>query len=488
MKEPLISTEKVGVIYKSSQKIKDLQNLSYDFLLRRNKDTDKEAWALKNVSFTAYPGDVIGIIGSNGAGKSTLCRVISGLIKPDSGSITLNAKVSALLALGTGFNQELTGRENIILNGMMLGYSHHQIKGLMKQIVEFAELGDFIDQPIKTYSSGMKARLGFSVAVAVESQILILDEVLSVGDKNFRQKANEKIKELVGKAGLVIIVSHSMDYVEKNCNKVLWIDKGELKAFGEPADIVERYKSTVKKIKKAPKNLNLIKTDNIVGFDTVIKAEDIGVKYKLKGSGKDFWALSSISFDALDKEIIGIIGSNGAGKSTLCRVLSNILIPDKGELTLNLRVSALLSLGAGFNTELSGKDNVYLNGLMLGLSKKELDQLYQDIVEFAELEKHMHRQLKHYSSGMRSRLGFSIAAMMKPDILIIDEALNTGDISFYEKASAKIQEIVNRAKAVIVVTHNLRFVETICTRAIWIDKGIVAMDGVPSKVIEHYKG
>jgi len=201
---------------------------------------------------------------------------------------------------------------------------------------------------------------------------------------------------------------------------------------------------------------------------------------------KSFWALKNINFTVNEGEIVGVIGRNGAGKTTLCRLISGILEPDRGNIFVKGRTTALLSFGAGFNIQLTGQDNVYLNGMMLGIPKKELRRIYSDIVEFSGIAKFIDQPVKNYSSGMRSRLGFSIAAMIKPDVFVLDEALSAGDIAFYEKASTKIQELIAIAKSVIVVTHNMAFVEKVCTRAIWIGDGIVKFDGSPKKAVDLY--
>ena len=186
-------------------------------------------------------------------------------------------------------------------------------------------------------------------------------------------------------------------------------------------------------------------------------------------------------------EILGIIGRNGAGKSTLCRVLTGIIKPDEGRLNVNGRITALLSVGAGFNAQLPGKDNIFLSGMMLGIRKRILRTQYGNIVEFSELGEAIERPVKNLSSGMKARLGFSILTSLAPEVFVIDEALSAGDASFQEKASARLQEMIAEADAVIVVTHNMSFVERVCTRAIWIDEGAVRAHGEPEQVIRLYQ-
>jgi teichoic acid transport system ATP-binding protein len=200
-----------------------------------------------------------------------------------------------------------------------------------------------------------------------------------------------------------------------------------------------------------------------------------------------FGALKDVSFEVYEGDILGIIGPNGAGKTTLCRVLAGILKADRGEVTSKGEITALLTFGAGFNEQLSGRDNVFLNGMMLGIAKQELVALYPGIVEFSGLARFMDHPLKHYSQGMRARLGFSIAAMIKPDVFIIDEALSVGDVSFSERASGKIQELIAGAKAVIMVSHQVELLKKVCTKALWLAAGEVRSLGAPAEVIEQYQ-
>lgn len=477
-----IFAENVGVKYKSGSKGEDLKSLVLNPRVRGG-----DFWALKEVDFSCVSGEIIGIIGSNGAGKTTLCSVIANLLRPDEGHIKVNGQVSALLSMGTGFNKELSGRDNILLNGMMLGFPQKQIRAIYPDIVEFAGLGEFINQPIKNYSSGMRARLGFSIATMLNPEILVLDEALSTGDAEFKERALAKTKEMVSSAKIVLIVSHNIGFIEENCNRAIWIDSGKIMAQGSPAEVCSQYREMVnlKKQQRPPKRLRLKRTRTTSGDETVVEAKNLGLYYRVNGD--KFWALKNCDLTVKEGDILGVIGHNGAGKSTLCRVISQILKPDQGSIQVNGNISALLSLGAGFNKQLSGRDNIYLNGLMLGIGKKDLEMLYDDIVEFSGLEDSIDLPVKNYSSGMVSRLGFSIAATMEPDIFIIDEALSAGDMAFYERASARIQEMVKSAKAVIVVTHSMKFVNKVCTRAIWMKQGRIMQEGKPKDIIALYK-
>ena len=208
-----------------------------------------EFWALTDISFSLDAGDRLGILGLNGAGKSTLLKAIAGVFKPTCGSVKRYGKVVPLLELGAGFEKQYTGRENIYLYGAMLGYSREYIDKKFDKIVEFSELGRFIDVPIENYSSGMRSRLGFSIATATEPEILILDEVLSVGDVKFRRKSMRKIQSMMGEGTTVLFVSHSLQQVRKICNKAMILEDGKLIAIGDMDEIAARYENMYSVIK-----------------------------------------------------------------------------------------------------------------------------------------------------------------------------------------------------------------------------------------------
>ncbi|QQK78485.1 ABC transporter ATP-binding protein [Salicibibacter cibi] len=486
--EVVMQADNLGVSFQSGHK-DDYKSHIFNMFTKSKPETEKNktVWPLRNIDFTGYQGEILGIIGSNGSGKTTLCKMISGILHPDEGRIHVNGNVTALFSMGMGFNKELTGRENAYLNGMMLGVTKKKVTEFIDQIQEFAGLGSFLDQPMKTYSSGMKARLGFSVAAHLEPEILILDEALNTGDTAFGDKAAGKMQELVQKAKMVILVTHSINFATKNCDRLMWIDKGDVRSIGHPDEVAEQYLATIPdKGKKRRRKLELQKTEADVKEKPVLEAENLGLYYPMK---KDkFWALRDVSFTINEGEIVGIIGHNGAGKSTICKVLTNIIKPDNGTFDMQGETTALLNYGTGFNDQLTGADNVYLNGMFMGLPKPYLHEKYPEIVRFSELDKFMDRPIKYYSSGMRARLGFSIAATLQPDIFIIDEALSTGDIAFQQKASEKIQDMMESAKAVIIVSHSMSFVEKVCTRAIWMEQGTVKYDGEAQETVNLYKG
>ena len=220
----------------------------------RGQRAVKEIEAIKNVSFQVRTGTTMGIIGSNGSGKSTLMRAMAGILPPTSGSIEVWGRASTLLALGVGFNHDLSGRENIILGGLASGLSRRDVEERADEVAEWTELGDFIDMPMQTYSSGMSARVGFSVAVHMKPDISMIDEALSTGDAHFREKATAKMAELRESARAMFVVSHGLDSIKEMCNEAMWLDRGKLMMRGEPADVVDSYMKFVK-VKKSASNL-----------------------------------------------------------------------------------------------------------------------------------------------------------------------------------------------------------------------------------------
>ena len=209
--------------------------------LKRDKSKKIKIHAINDVSFKIYKGEKVGIIGYNGAGKSTLLNLITGIYHPDKGSVTTYGNISPLLSLGAGFDQNFSGRKNIILNGAVLGYEKEFLESKMDEIIEFSELGEFIDIPIKNYSKGMLAKLGFSIATAVNPDILIIDEILGVGDVNFQKKSADKMKSLMDGGTTVLLVSHSIPQIRELCDKAIWIDNGKLREIGEVNKVCDHY-------------------------------------------------------------------------------------------------------------------------------------------------------------------------------------------------------------------------------------------------------
>ena len=201
----------------------------------------KEFWALQDVSFSVEKGEVLGLVGANGAGKSTMLKVISGILKPTKGTVTVHGNIVPMLELGSGFDLELSGRENIFLNGAILGYSEEFLKEKYQEIVVFSELGEFIEMPLRNYSSGMVTRLAFSIATVVKPDVLIVDEILSVGDSAFQHKSKNRMIELMSGGTTVLLVSHSAEQISELCSRAIWLEKGRMKMIGPAEEVCRAY-------------------------------------------------------------------------------------------------------------------------------------------------------------------------------------------------------------------------------------------------------
>jgi ABC-type polysaccharide/polyol phosphate transport system ATPase subunit len=235
-----IRVEDVSVTYRTS--LERSPTLKSTLLrLGRRQRIIREIEAIKNVSFEVPHGKVMGVVGANGAGKSTLMRTVAGILPPTSGRVEVEGRVSTLLSLGVGFNRKLTGRENVVLGGLAAGLTRAELREKYDEIVEFAELEDFMDMPMRTYSSGMYGRLAFAVAVTMHPDILIIDEALSVGDARFRRKSFDKMRELCGEDRTILLVSHALGSIEKLCDEAIWMDKGRMRMWDEPHAVVEAY-------------------------------------------------------------------------------------------------------------------------------------------------------------------------------------------------------------------------------------------------------
>lgn len=228
---------------KSAESISGLKE--YIIKMLKKELMFQEFLALKNINFTVKRGESWGLIGKNGSGKSTLLKLISGIISPYQGNVTVNGSISPLIELGAGFDPELTAKENIFLNGALLGYSKRFIESHFQEIVDFAELNDFVDVPIKNFSSGMSARLGFAIATVQKPDILIVDEVLAVGDFAFQQKCKERMESLLSNGTTLLFVSHSIEQVKELCSKAIWIDNGEVRAIGDTSSVSQEYISSM---------------------------------------------------------------------------------------------------------------------------------------------------------------------------------------------------------------------------------------------------
>lgn len=339
MSDVAIRVENVSKVYKL-----------YDKPIDRLKETlsifkkvyHRDHYALNNISFEVKKGETVGIIGTNGSGKSTLLKMITGVLTPTSGNIEVNGKVSALLELGAGFNPEYTGMENIYLNGTMMSYSKEEMDKKVQPILEFADIGEFINQPVKTYSSGMFARLAFAVAINVEPEILIVDEALSVGDTRFQIKCMNKMKQMMEGGTTVLFVSHDTNSIKRFCSKALWIDKGVFKGFGNTDRLTDRYLDFLKHGKIDDLSEEVITEEEIKPFtpgDNIAEIIDFSIldinEKKVSQFEKDQYIKISVTYDVYDENIqnpvlgIAIKGMDDDYVCGLNTLLDKVKIPWK---------------------------------------------------------------------------------------------------------------------------------------------------------------
>ena len=244
--EPIIEVNHVTMRFRmANDRINSIKEYLVQFLKKRLKYSEFEA--LKDVSFTVERGEIVGLIGHNGAGKSTMLKIISGIMKPTEGNVVVRGNVVPMLELGSGFDYDMTGRENIFLNGAILGYSEEFLKSKYQEIVDFSELGPFIDTPIRNYSSGMISRLAFSIASAVNPEILIVDEILGVGDADLQIKSQNRMMEMMGGGTTVLMVSHNIKQIREMCDRVVWIEHGQVVDYGDAEHLCSEYEKMATK-------------------------------------------------------------------------------------------------------------------------------------------------------------------------------------------------------------------------------------------------
>ena len=278
--EVALKVDHVGMKFNlSKEKVDNLKEYFIKFV--KKELTYQEFWALKDVTFNVKKGEHLGIVGLNGAGKSTLLKVIAGVLKPTEGSVQSKGKIVPLLELGAGFDKQYTGAENIYLYGSLLGYSKEFIASKYREIVEFSELGDFIEVPVKNYSSGMRARLGFSIATVVKPDILILDEVLSVGDAQFRKKSEAKIQSMFDQGVTVLFVSHSLEQVKRICDKAIMLEHGTVIASGDVMDVAAVYSQKLQQKRERKRHMRKRLNKELTNRQSVPKKNKKIVKKKL---------------------------------------------------------------------------------------------------------------------------------------------------------------------------------------------------------------
>lgn len=295
-----------------------------------HKKYHKDFYALNGVSFEIEKGETVGIVGTNGSGKSTILKIITGVLNPTTGSVSTNGKISALLELGAGFNMEYTGIENLYMNGTMMGYTKEQMDSLIPSILDFADIGDFINQPVKTYSSGMFVRLAFSLAVSVEPEVMIVDEALSVGDAFFQAKCFTKLEEIKARGTTILFVSHDITSVKKLCNRAIWVEKGIVKCDGDASEVCEKYLSMQIEENNRQKQtiVKEIKNDNtkqaiMSKYNAVFRKVNFSDKSQVTSSGKAEILSFSVR-DAEDNEVLVVKPDGNYSFIIVARFFENV--------------------------------------------------------------------------------------------------------------------------------------------------------------------
>ncbi|MEK3789518.1 MULTISPECIES: ABC transporter ATP-binding protein [Paenibacillus] len=358
MESSIISIQSISKIYKLYDS--PIHRLKESLSIKKRK-YHKEFFALNNISMSVSKGEIVGLIGKNGAGKSTLLKIITGVVSPSSGDVVVEGKISALLELGAGFNPEYTGIENVFLNGMMMGFSREEMEAKLPSILDFADIGDFVHQPVKSYSSGMFARLAFSVAINVDPEILIVDEALAVGDLKFQLKCMEKFNEFRDNGKTILFVSHDINSIKRYCTRAIWINQGKIEAQGDTETVCDRYTDFLKygedKTKKpifgkVPSETRVLNKE-IVGF-----VEDVSIINQTNEhgneiqSGEDFKIKIDFVMNQEDIDIVVGVAVHTIDNIYVCglnTLLDKVKIDyKKGQNTIYLNYSDFNLLGGSY--------------------------------------------------------------------------------------------------------------------------------------------
>jgi ABC-type polysaccharide/polyol phosphate transport system ATPase subunit len=598
-----------------------------------HKEPAQPVRAVDGVTFSVEPGESIGLVGPNGAGKSTILKMLAGVTSPTAGSATCGGRVCSMIELGLGFELELTGWENARSSAAVLGVPHDAIDDLLSRMADFADIADAMDTPLKHYSAGMMARLGFAVATNVPCDVLLVDEVLAVGDQEFQLKCIDHVERLQEAGTTIVFVSHELWLMEVVCGRALHVREGRIVEDGPSAGVIRHYLSpspsnfaaadqpglTIESYRIEPADIapwEALHLELEVIVDDPVEHPALGIemywvtfathvaiarsmtpvphlaergRYSLRGTSgpvpvdtgharlqvaivderrqlvfgadsAEFWIRGAVSrqrpqmafsaswdlqatedreplaptvttsavtgepvavLDGVNKrftsgvrrarrrgnrrdgdvvaldgvtvafargETVGVIGPNGAGKSTLLKALAGVIAPTQGVVRTTGRVVSMLELGIGFHPDLTGLENVDVTARLLGLSETEVASQRDSIIAFADIGEAADAPVKHYSTGMRGRLGLAVAVHCGPDLLLIDEALAVGDRSFQKRAIDSVRSLRDAGAAVVFVSHELPLVTEVCDRVVRLEHGRVVDDGPTDDVIARAGG
>ena len=447
---------------------------------------------LKNINIEIKKGEVHAIIGANGAGKSTLMKIICGVHEANSGELIYKGKIekfkTPLEAQEKGISiiyQELSlvstlkNYENLFVGNEIKKYGiFTDDTEMIRRFRELCKRLNFDIDPMemtRNMSISKQQMIEILKVVANDSDIIIMDEPTTSLSEKEKKSLFDIIRKLKEAGKTVIYISHMLEEVFSVCDRISILRDGE---FIATKNVLELTKDKVVELMtgKAVKRGSIReKRDN--KNETVLEVK--GLEYKN--------ILKDVSFQVKRGETVGIIGTNGSGKSTILKIITGVLNPTQGEVQVNGRISALLELGAGFNMEYSGLENVYLNGTMIGFTREEIDKKLDDILAFADIGDFIHQPVKTYSSGMFVRLAFAVAINIEPEILIVDEALSVGDVFFQAKCYKKFEDFKKMGKTILFVSHDLGSISKYCDRVVLLDKGVKRQEGNPKEIVNLYK-
>jgi ABC-type polysaccharide/polyol phosphate transport system ATPase subunit len=587
--------------------------------------------ALDRIDLDVPRGQILGIIGHNGAGKSTMLKLLSRVLAPTSGQVRCTGRVGSMVELGLGFHPLLTGRENVLCSAALLGLRPRDVRGRLPEIIEFSGLGDAIDRPLREYSSGMVARLGFATAIQVDAEVLAIDEILAVGDAEFQERCLRHIRSLVNEGITVLFVSHQVNLVAAVCDRVVALHRGVIVDDGPPTRVIDTYRgrtpaplarhgaevavltdARVDSIRLDPRQpvrleaeldvrdparlgdlqvaisvpslaagltiatataslganavepgrhrlvatstpipleggvlrltasvmdhhtmpvartvhdfemagpLRAVKpsysfaptvsmeptaatmtkgpagTSALAIADPVLRVRGLAKSYPAPGFQARRWRraerrtiLHDLDLDVARGEAFGLIGPNGSGKSTLLRCIAGLHRIEAGTVEGPDHVVPMLQLGVGFQPDVDGWGNARTTSLLLGCDPDDIEERLPAIVAFSGIGDAMDQPVKHWSTGMRARLGFAVATTAPAELYLVDEVLAVGDQDFRRRAIERIDELVTGGSSVLFVSHQMALVRQICTRAGRLDRGRLVDVGPSEDVTIRYEG
>ena len=415
----------------------------------------KEHYALRNVSFDVKKGECVGIIGTNGAGKSTILKIITGVLNPTAGNVEINGRISALLELGAGFNMEYTGIENVYLNGTMIGFSKEEIDAKLQDILDFADIGDFVNQPVKTYSSGMFVRLAFAVAINIDPEILIVDEALSVGDVFFQLKCFKKFEEFKQKGKTILFVSHDLSSIEKYCDKAILMDHGKNVAEGKPIDIINKYKKimtgmTVEQMELHDANREVTTNESDKQTDGTENNEQINSK---NGTTK----IPSTTSDGLWKSHLDINPNLDEYGAMDAKIIDFGIFDDEGNITTSIIKGSTFTIKSKvqFNKDIEDPIFTYTFKTLKGQDITGSNTMYEKVsigtahpgeVYIASFTQDMNLQGGEYLLSMSCTSfvnGDLVAHDRMYDVLNITVVSDKNTVGFYDmNSTAEIEKVV----------------------------------------------